>query len=55
MRRLIARFFSDERGATAIEYCLVACSISIVIVVAVTGLGENVRLLFVRVRDNFPR
>jgi pilus assembly protein Flp/PilA len=54
MRQLISSFFSDERGATAIEYCLVACSISIVIVAAVTSLGENVRVLFVRVRDSFP-
>ena len=55
MRQLISSFFSDERAATAIEYCLVACSISIVIVAAVTGIGENVRLLLVRVRDGFPR
>ncbi|MGY3604956.1 MULTISPECIES: Flp family type IVb pilin [unclassified Bradyrhizobium] len=37
------------------EYCLVACSISIVIVAAVTSLGQDVRALFVRVRDNFPQ
>ncbi|MBO4221351.1 MULTISPECIES: Flp family type IVb pilin [Bradyrhizobium] len=55
MRQLISSFFSDERGATAIEYCLVACSISIVIVAAVTSLGQDVRALFVRVRDNFPQ
>jgi pilus assembly protein Flp/PilA len=55
MRQLISSFFCDERGATAIEYCLVACSVSIVIVAAVTSLGENVRALFVRVRDGFPQ
>jgi pilus assembly protein Flp/PilA len=55
MRQLISSFFSDERAATAIEYCLIACSISIVIVAAVTGIGENVRALFVRVRDGFPQ
>jgi pilus assembly protein Flp/PilA len=54
MRQLISSFSSDERGATAIEYCLVACSISIVIVAAVTGIGEGVKQLFVRVRDGFP-
>jgi len=39
MRRLLARFVDDECGATAIEYCLIASGISIVIVTAVSGIG----------------
>jgi len=40
MRRLLARFFDDECGATAIEYCIIAAGISIVIVTAVNGIGS---------------
>ena len=39
MRRLLARFVDDECGATAIEYCIIAAGISIVIVTAVSGIG----------------
>jgi pilus assembly protein Flp/PilA len=40
MRRLLARFVDDERGATAIEYCLIATGISIAIISAVNGIGS---------------
>jgi pilus assembly protein Flp/PilA len=33
------RFFSDERGATAIEYALIAALLSVSIIGAVTLLG----------------
>ena len=39
MRQLFARFVGDESGATAIEYCLIAAGLSIVIVTAVNGVG----------------
>jgi pilus assembly protein Flp/PilA len=39
MRRLLARFVDDECGATAIEYCIIAAGISIMIVSAVSGIG----------------
>ena len=38
---LLAKFLSDESGATAIEYCLIASGISIVIVTVVNGLGTT--------------
>jgi len=41
MRRLISRFLEDESGATAIEYCLIACGISIVILVAINNIGTT--------------
>ena len=36
---LSARFFSDKRGATAIEYALIASLIAVAIVGALTALG----------------
>jgi pilus assembly protein Flp/PilA len=41
MRALISRFLTDHSGATAIEYCLIAAGISIVIVTVVNGLGST--------------
>ena len=49
MRRLLARFVDDECGATAIEYCLIAAGISIVIVTAVNGIGTALSTKFVDV------
>jgi pilus assembly protein Flp/PilA len=46
MRRLLARFVNDERGATAIEYCLIAAGVSIVIVTAVNGVGSALSTKF---------
>jgi pilus assembly protein Flp/PilA len=46
MRRLLARFVDDERGATAIEYCLIAAGVSIVIVTAVNGVGSALSTKF---------
>jgi pilus assembly protein Flp/PilA len=41
MHRLVSRFLTDQSGATAIEYCLIALGISIVIVAAVNGIGTK--------------
>lgn len=41
-----AAFARDERGATAIEYALIASLIAVVIISAVTSLGTSVRNLF---------
>ena len=38
----LVRFAKDEFAATAIEYCIIASLISIVIVVAVNGVGIKV-------------
>lgn len=42
LRRLIA----DRGGATAIEYGLIASSVSIVIVTVVYQIGDNMKILF---------
>ena len=52
MRRLIAEFLKDESGATAIEYCLIAAGISIVIVVAVNGIGTSLNGTFATVNTS---
>jgi pilus assembly protein Flp/PilA len=39
--RLISTFAKDESGATAIEYALIACGISLAIIAAVQGLGTT--------------
>ncbi|QDM21581.1 Flp family type IVb pilin [Tardiphaga sp. vice352] len=39
--RLLARFWNDQSGATAIEYALIAAGISLVIIVAVQGIGTR--------------
>ena len=49
MRKLISRFWADQSGATAIEYCLIAAGISIVIVVAVNGMGTTLNTKFTSV------
>ena len=46
MRRLIWKFLADQNGATAIENCLIAAGLSIVIVVAVNGLGTSLNGTF---------
>jgi pilus assembly protein Flp/PilA len=40
------KFLSDESGATAIEYGLIAAGISIAILAAVNGLGSNLNTMF---------
>jgi pilus assembly protein Flp/PilA len=52
MRQLIANFLANESGATAIEYCLIATGISIVIVVAVNGIGSALNATFVSVNSS---
>ena len=52
MRRLIIGFLKSESGATAIEYCLIAAGISIVIVVAVNGMGSGLNEKFTSVNTS---
>jgi len=39
-------FWTDERGATSIEYAMIAGGLSIVIIGAVDLLGGNVKSMF---------
>jgi pilus assembly protein Flp/PilA len=46
MLQLTSRFLGDESGATAIEYCLIAVGLSIVILTAVNGIGSTLNTNF---------
>lgn len=48
----VSRFLSDESGATAIEYGLIAALISIAIITAATTLGTNISNTFDKVAKN---
>jgi pilus assembly protein Flp/PilA len=52
MQQLISRFLGDESGATAIEYCLIAAGLSIVIVAAVNGIGSTLNTRFTSVNTS---
>ena len=52
MRQLIAKFLADQSGATAIEYCLIAVGISIVILAAVNGIGSTLNGTFTSVNSS---
>ncbi|MCK4790784.1 MAG: Flp family type IVb pilin [Desulfobacteraceae bacterium] len=45
MKKLI-KFFKDEEGATAVEYCIMVALIALVIITSVTLLGTNVSSIF---------
>lgn len=49
MRQLFSKFKADQSGATAIEYCLIAVGLSIVIITAVNGLGTALNSSFTSV------
>jgi pilus assembly protein Flp/PilA len=46
LKRTLLSFFSDESGATAIEYGLIAAGISLAIIAVVNGLGTNLNAKF---------
>jgi pilus assembly protein Flp/PilA len=52
MRQLFSRFLSNESGATAIEYCLIATGLSIVILAAVNGIGTTLNTKFTTVNTS---
>jgi pilus assembly protein Flp/PilA len=52
MRQLFSRFIADQSGATAIEYCLIAVGLSIVIITAVNGIGTTLNTRFTSVNSS---
>jgi pilus assembly protein Flp/PilA len=46
MTALVLRFLSDDKGATAIEYGLIAAGISVAIIAVVAALGTNLNTTF---------
>ncbi|MCZ8087545.1 MAG: Flp family type IVb pilin [Brevundimonas sp.] len=52
MTKFISRFAKNESGATAIEYGLIAGLIAVVIIAALTTIGENLLDQFNAVAEN---
>jgi pilus assembly protein Flp/PilA len=52
MRHLFSRFLADQTGATAIEYCLIAAGLSIVIITAVNGIGTTLNSRFTELNSS---
>jgi pilus assembly protein Flp/PilA len=44
--QVLKRFLVDDRGATAIEYGLIAAGISVAIIAVVEGLGTQLNTTF---------
>ena len=51
MGRLLNRFAADERGATAIEYGLIAALVALLMLVGFTAFGSSLGGLFNRTAD----
>ena len=49
---LVSRFLSNESGATATEYCLIATGLSVVILAAVNGIGSTLNTRFASVNTS---
>jgi pilus assembly protein Flp/PilA len=52
MSRLFARFVTDESGATAIEYGLIAAGIALAIIAVVNGLGTTLNTKFTSINTS---
>lgn len=46
LKTILAKFWADQSGATAIEYALIAAGISLAIIAAVNGLGSTLNTNF---------
>jgi pilus assembly protein Flp/PilA len=52
LKRTLLSFLSDESGATAIEYGLIAAGIALAIIAVVNGLGTNLNDKFSSVNNS---
>ena len=52
MKNTLKNFLADERGATAIEYGLIAAGISLAIIAVVNGLGTNLNTKFTSINTS---
>ncbi|MBW9114541.1 Flp family type IVb pilin [Rhizobium cauense] len=52
--RVVRAFLADIRGATAVEYGLIAAVISVAILAALQALGGNITTLFTGLANQFP-
>jgi pilus assembly protein Flp/PilA len=52
LKQNLLRFLSDESGATAIEYGLIAAGIALAIIAVVNGLGTNLNTQFTSINSS---
>jgi pilus assembly protein Flp/PilA len=52
VKRSLLRFLSDESGATAIEYGLIAAGIALAIITTVNALGTNLNGQFTSINSS---
>ena len=52
MKRTLLSFLSDENGATAIEYGLIAAGIALAIIAVVNGIGTNLNSQFTSINSS---
>jgi pilus assembly protein Flp/PilA len=55
MSKFVTRFMSDESGATAIEYGLIAALVAVVLVTALGVLGTKISGTFDKVSNAMPQ
>ena len=54
LQHAVARFVREEEGVTAIEYGLIAGLIAVMIIGAVSGLGQKLSSLFSYITGKLP-
>ena len=52
LKKVFSKFLSDESGATAIEYGLIAAGIALAIIAVVNGLGTNLNEKFTSINSS---
>lgn len=52
MKRIVLKFLSDNSGATAIEYGLIAAGIALAIIAVVNGLGTNLNGVYTSINSS---
>jgi pilus assembly protein Flp/PilA len=52
VKRVFLKFLSDQSGATAIEYGLIAAGISLAIIAAVNALGTTLNTQFTAINNS---
>jgi pilus assembly protein Flp/PilA len=52
LQRIFLKFLSDQSGATAIEYGLIAAGIALAIIAIVNGLGTNLNDKFTSINTS---
>ena len=54
MKKFLEQFLSNESGATAIEYALIAATMAVVLVAGMAALGPKVQSTFTSIAGDLP-